>query len=280
VRLTVSEDFGAHRLVQTDAPKVVGAETVMRLLERNATVATRYGGGFVQSIDGQAGGHAGGRPIDWFFYVNGVEASMGAAAIRVYDGDRVWWDRHDWGATMDTPAVVGSYPEPFTHGSAGKRLPVRVECAVPDGAPCQTVLSRLAALGVPAGSGSVDLSSGSETLRVLVGLWGQLRGDPVAATLEHGPTGSGVYARPDSAGDKLTLLDATGAVTRVLGPSAGLVAATQQGDHQPVWIVSGSDQAGLTAAAGALDTTTLHDHFAVALDHGAPIALPVTKGSA
>jgi hypothetical protein len=181
---------------------------------------------------------------------------------------------------METPAVVGSFPEPFLHGNAGKRLPVRVECAAPATAPCQTVLSRLAALGVPAGSGSLGLLSGSQTLRVLVGLWGQLRGDPVAATLERGPTGSGIYARPGTAGNTLSLLDQTGAVARVLGPAAGLVAATRQGDHQPVWIISGSDQAGLAAAAAALDATALRDHFALALDHGTAIGLPVAGAHA
>ncbi len=50
----------------------------MSLLLRNYPVATRYGGGFVQSIDGLAGGQEGGRPVDWFYYVNGVEARTGS----------------------------------------------------------------------------------------------------------------------------------------------------------------------------------------------------------
>ena len=37
------------------APKIVGQETVMSLLERNYQVTTRYGGRFVQSIDGPRG---------------------------------------------------------------------------------------------------------------------------------------------------------------------------------------------------------------------------------
>ena len=71
-RLLVTADFGNRVLVRDDAPKVRGADTVMRLVQRNAKVTTRYGGGFVQSIDGVAGGQRGGRPVDWFFYVDGV----------------------------------------------------------------------------------------------------------------------------------------------------------------------------------------------------------------
>ena len=51
----------------------------MRLLDRNAEISTRYGGGFVQSIDGIEGGRSDGRQLDWFFYVNGVESPVGAA---------------------------------------------------------------------------------------------------------------------------------------------------------------------------------------------------------
>ena len=55
----------------------------MRLLQRGFEVETRYGGAFVQEIDGVGGGRRGGRPVDWFFYVNGIEAETrrrGAAA--------------------------------------------------------------------------------------------------------------------------------------------------------------------------------------------------------
>ena len=56
VRLTVTRDFGARVLSRTSAPKVRGAETVMSLLLRNDKLTTKYGGGFVESIDGLSGG--------------------------------------------------------------------------------------------------------------------------------------------------------------------------------------------------------------------------------
>src|SRR4051812_50205789 len=70
-RLTVTQDFGSRHQRELTAPKVSGQETVMRLLERNAKVATRFGGGFVQSIDGVAARRRGRRPIDWVYYGNG-----------------------------------------------------------------------------------------------------------------------------------------------------------------------------------------------------------------
>jgi hypothetical protein len=274
VRLTVSEDFGNRPLIQRERPEAEGRETVMRLLQRNARVTTRYGGGFVQSIDGRGADRGSGRLRDWFFYVNGVESDEGAASVTVHEGDRIWWDRHDWGAAMRVPAVVGSFPEPFLHGIDGKRLPVRVECIDPRGAACRAAAGRLTEHGIVAARGGLQTSLTQETLRMLVGPWSRLRADESAASLEEGPRTSGVYARPARDGRSIAVLDDRGRVTRTLRAGAGLVAATRYQDGQPVWIVTGTDERGLRAAAEALAEDILGDHFAVAIAGGLGIGLP------
>jgi hypothetical protein len=275
VRLTVSRDFGAHAQRQTRQPRLRGSETVMSLLLRNAKVRTRYGGGFVQSIDGRAGGQRAGRPIDWFYYVNGVQASKGAAETVVHRGDSVWWDLHDWSQTGNVPAVVGSFPEPFLHGLEGRRLPVRVECADPGGEPCKTVTAKLRALGVPAAVSAIVAGEAQSTLRVLVGPLAKLYGVPAARNLQRGPAASGVYTRPASDGASIALLDGDGHATRTLAAGSGLLAATRYGQGAPVWVVAGTDAAGLTLAARALSEATLAHRFAVAVSAtGQPLAVP------
>ena len=276
VDLVVSEDFGARPLVQTDAPKRGGSDTVMRLLQRNAKVATRYGGGFVQSIDGRAGGRHDGRPVDWFFYVNGIESERGAASVKVHDGDHVWWDRHDWGATMRVPAVVGAFPEPFVHGADGKRFPVRIECGDPHGADCDRVNDALLKLGLIPGRGQLGATPSLETLRVLVGTWRQVRVNEAAAQLARGPRASGVYAKPSADGRTIAALDARGHVRERLGAGTGLVAATSTNDQQPTWVVTGTDAAGVSAAVAAFaqGESTLAGKFALAISGGRGIALP------
>jgi hypothetical protein len=276
-KLTITRDFGAHPLRELDAPSVKGSETVMRLLQRNAKVTTRFGGGFVQSIDGLAGGRSSGRPVDWFYYVNGVEASRGAASTRLRGGDRIWWDRHDWSGAMRVPAVVGSFPEPFVHGIDGKRLPVRVECATPGNDPCKQVSERLVSFGVPAATGGLLTASVEETLRVLVGPWSALRADHAVDELERGPAESGVYARIAEDGRSITTLDAGGHAVRTLGPGTGLVAATQTGDAKPVWMVTGTDESGVESAVRAFDEGTLDHRFAVAVSNDLPISLPEAR---
>ena len=94
--MTVSQDFGETRMAPTSSQQAREGETVMRLLQRTFDVQTRFGGNFVQEIDGVSGGREDGRRVDWFYYVNGIEASEGAGERKLYPGDRVWWDHHDW----------------------------------------------------------------------------------------------------------------------------------------------------------------------------------------
>jgi Domain of unknown function (DUF4430) len=268
VQLTVTRDFGATVLGSWRAPSVRGQETVMSLLLRNASVSTRYSGGFVQSIDGVAGGRERGQPVDWFYYVNGVEAPLGAASTKVHSGDRIWWDRHDWSQTDHVPAVVGSYPEPFLGGIAGKRLPVRVECAQVGGRACSAVTSQLRASGVPAAVAALGSGIDRQTLRVMVAPWALLKGEPAAAALQSGPGASGVYARFSADGRTLTPLDRDGHAAGALGAASGLIAATAREESAPVWLVTGTDSAGVEAAARAFGRGSLENRFAVTVTAG------------
>jgi hypothetical protein len=276
VRLLVTRDFGATTIRSWSAPQARGEETVMSLLTRNAKVATRYSGGFVQSIDGVAGGREGAQPVDWFYYVNGVEASKGAASTRVHPGDYVWWDRHDWSQTDDVPAVVGSFPQPFLNGLDGKRLPVRVECAEVGGEACKRVAGQLRDQGVPAGVSALGGGGGKLTLRVLVAPWSTLSREFALRELKQGPQASGVYARfAGGGGGTLELLDARGRPTQTLAAGAGLIAATRSGEEAPVWAVTGTDAAGVDGAARAFGAASLRNRFAVAVaPGGATLALP------
>jgi hypothetical protein len=275
VTVFVTRDFGAHPSpgspAEIDAP---GGETAMRALQRRFKVTTRYGGGFVQSIGGTAGGTRSGRPVDWFYYVNGIEAPKGSADTELHRGDVVWWDFHDWGTAQRVPAVVGAWPEPFLHGIDGHRLPARVECASGYDAICQTVQKQLGDIGVIAGEAALGTRSGDEILRVVVGPWPEVRTDFTLRLIAKGPAASGVYARPSADGRTLDVLDGRGRVARTLGPGTGLIAAGAVQDQPPVWAVTGTDRAGIAMAARSLTTDALRGKFAVALRDDVPIALP------
>jgi hypothetical protein len=264
------------------------SDTVMRVLEGNADISTRYGGGFVQSIDGIEGTQRGGHPYDWFFYVNGVESTVGADDYSLHGGEAIWWDYRDWSAAMRVPTVVGSWPEPFTGGYEGKRRPVAVEC-LEGGPSCAEVRGGLEAAGAavePADGPKTHLYGGKSAhrrdltdgaIRVLVGPWGRVRRDPAAAQIEEGPQASGVFASFASHGGGFELqgLGEDGKPARAFGPGAGLVAATRRYEAPPTWVVTGTTEAGTRAAAGLLDSADLRDHYAVATEGGKETPLPL-----
>jgi hypothetical protein len=278
-RLLVTRDFGERRVLSATEDPIESGETVMRLLMRNANVATRYGGRFVNAVNGIASTTKSGRRLDWFYYVNGIEADVGAAERNVRGNDRVWWDYHDWSSAMRVPAVVGSFPEPFVHGSEGKRYPVRIDCGQDDAQTCSRVSDKLQAAGIAPSTSAIGAPAGKEVLRLVVGKWSEVREDAASEQIEKGPDKSGVFARfaptGTSVGYDLELLDAQARAVRTLGPGSGLVAATRFEDQAPTWVVAGIDSSGLDRAAALLDQRTLESRFALATSRGPPIALPL-----
>ncbi len=269
--LTVTRDYGTVPVLHRQLGDLTESDTVMRALERNAEITTRYGGGFVQSIEGLEAEESADGSLDWFFFVNGVESTIGAADYSLHGGESIWWDYRDWEAAMRVPAVVGSWPQPFLGGYDGKRRAVAVECLGGGGA-CDEVEERLAGAGV-----DVSPRPSSGAIRILVGPWSRLRSDPAAAQVERGPQVSGVFAEfhREGNGYRLSGIDESGDAGADLGPDGGLVAATRRYEEPPVWMVTGVSGAGVRAAASLLDAADLRDHYAVAVDGGKETSLPL-----
>ena len=271
VELTVTRDYGADELLSREIGDATESDTVMRVLERNAEISTRFGGGFVQTIDGLEAERRDGRYWDWLYYVNGVEASVGAAAYKLHGGEAIWWDHRDWTSAQRVPAVVGSWPHPFVEGYEGRRRPVAIECEIEESV-CTEVRTRLERAGA-----TVAPTSADGTIHVLVGAWGQIRDDPAAAQIEDGPQASGVFAEfaLEDGYFELYGLDEEGQRARSFGPDAGLVAATRRGGSPPVWVVTGTSGAAVSVAARLLNRDDLRDHYAVAVEGEEETPLPV-----
>lgn len=277
VHLRVTDGFGAKVLAEPAAPKQAGSDTVMRLLQRNAKVQTRYGGGFVQSIDGLAGQADAGKQIDWFFYVNGILAGRGAAAWRVREGERIWWDRHRW-ELAQIGAVVGDYPQPMKDGHDGKFAGAQLDCrAAPE--ICDDARERLEDAGVRVTVGEVAKAGGRT--RVVVGAWQRIGGAArEISQLSGGPAVSGVFAKIASSGTPTGLDDAGRplATAAIRETNPGLVAALKPTDATPLWILTGRDEAAVASAVAALDPDALAGAPAVLVEDGRARALPLRRG--
>jgi hypothetical protein len=124
--LWVTRDRGGQVIFAGGVP--AGLDGI-QAVERKLKVSTRYGGRFLQSIDGISGSLTGQR--DWFFFVNGIEGDRSATEVTLHPGDVLWWDYRSWsGGAMSVPLVVGAYPEPFLHGFPGRTSVVGADRAV------------------------------------------------------------------------------------------------------------------------------------------------------
>ena len=277
VTITVTRDFGARRLASVTIPRDDSTETIASLLKRSLH-AQLAPDGSVQSIEG----HPSTGRDRWFAFINGISTSLAPLQLKltkVHPGDSVWWDLHDTTAATTVRAVVGEYPEPFEHGSAGRRLPTTLQCAPDLKSACNTVSSALSADNVPIATSLLGTGSGQDSLAVVVGKWSDLTPQLVARLVEHGPDASGIYAKFVNGGAALVLLDGRGNPARTLHAEAGLVAATSDSQSKPTWLITGTDTAGVNAAARALTAADLKRHFAVAVTAGSPISLPVAGTS-
>lgn len=269
VKITVTRDFG-NRLGAAEFDELPAGPTVMRLLQKSFAVETSYGGRFVTTIDGLGQMHNPER--DWIYYVNGREAEVGAAALRVSPGDRVQWDLHRWDGMPIGKAIVGAYPQPLLNAGA------HVACLRAGEKSCAAAEERLAAAGVhpatelagvPVVVGEVPDLAGNK-VRIRFGKQGGL------PDLERPPAESGLFVRVH--GDELELFSEAAERRGKLGPGQGVVFATAD-DDGPVWFVLGADKAGVAAAVELLDERVLADQFAVYATAGGGVSdLPMGPG--
>jgi Domain of unknown function (DUF4430) len=274
----VTRDFGHTELGAASVARVREDQTVMRLLRSEFDVDTSFGGRFVQGIDGLDGEGAGGQ-VDWFYFVNGMEAGVGAAEYELSPGDRVQWDYRDWAAAMRVPAIVGAFPEPFLHGVEGELRPVRVECEDTESRVCEEAKERLDRVGVKTSSSSLG-APGTETVtRLVVARWPRARIVRGASGLEDGPEATGVFARFVRGRRVLELLDESGEPARRVEPGdgVGLVLAMRPRADELVWLVTSFDDQGLEAGVRALSENRLRDAFAVAVTARTVQKLPLAE---
>jgi Domain of unknown function (DUF4430) len=182
-QLWVTRDRGAELLVEAE---VDAGQTLIRALASEADVETRYGGRYVQSVNGLEGSLEAQR--DWFWFVNGYEGDRSAASYRLRDGDVAWLDYRSWQREGEARVVVGAYPEPFLHGYDGRRRTAAVRYAAGQEERARDLAAEIGAdsvepLGtaVPAGANVLEVQAGPPRLQGE--LLGETAGDPVRFVL-------------------------------------------------------------------------------------------------
>jgi len=194
-QLWVTRDRGADLIVDAE---VEAGQTVMRALAGEADVETRYGGRYIQSVNGIEGSL--GERHDWFWFVNGYEGDRSAASYTLRDGDVAWLDYRAWQREGEARVVVGAFPEPFIHGYEGKTRTAVVRF---EGSRARAThfahrvgADSIEPLGtaVPAGANVLELREGPS--RATAELLGETAGDPVRVVLSGNPDLTRAYEVP------------------------------------------------------------------------------------
>lgn len=280
VSLWVTRDFAREEMFARKVPLEPG-KSVMNILQDNLQVKTQYGGGFVESINGLASGYTGAdkKKKDWFYYMNGIITSVGAMDYRPIAGEVIWWDYHDWGSTVFTPAVIGAFPEPFRSGYRGVN-PGTMVLVTPE---CEKLGEKLAEYMRSLGVKEVEVKPYSESLLVedkkitlVVGLWNQLENSPYWQRMQKQRRKTGLFV--ELASDYFATLSANGAVSQRFHENVGAIIATGtgMGDTTPVWLVTGLDQNGLESTVKILteNNGAVKQHFGALVVDGKVIAVP------
>jgi hypothetical protein len=280
VRLVITRDFGQKVLLDKEAA-IGGNSSVIDVLKANTDVTTKYDGSYVESIQGLKS-HSGiiAGNSDWFYYINGICSDAGAGDYTLRPGEVIWWDYHAWkGTGFVNSAVIGCYPEPFKHGYRG-------------GAAATVVMSSASSLNLAAEAEKAlkaqdvsvtrtDLNNNLLEKRsspvIVIGTWEELKSLAYLNQINSAcrKTGTGVHFTDTS----LELLDLGGNPARTLNQGAGVITATGTGlgDKNPVWIVAGTDQAGLEQAINLLTKNPgrIARFYSTAVAAGEVIRLPL-----
>jgi len=149
VKVIVTQNFG-NKLMLDELVVVSIGTSALGALEEVAMVETKYGGGFIEAINGISSQYSAGAKTknDWFFFVNGMSANVGAREYKLHDGDVEHLDLHDWSFHAFIPATIGDFPQPFLGGYKGKTLPTIIVYDENFQAHSLDLMSKLRKLGV------------------------------------------------------------------------------------------------------------------------------------
>ncbi len=253
-RVTVTRSFG--RVVLRDRTvELRRGSDAMRALQEAAEVRTAYGGGFIEAVDGLESAYGKGpggtgEKLDWFFYVNGQMADVGAAAYQVRDGDWLVFDYHRWDLSPFTPALAGCFPPSFLNGYGGPPRGVGVLYAAGWEEEARELARALEDAGagpcVPAEIGEGWIPSPG-CYEAVLGEWAQLERIPPLAGSFRQAEEAGMFAF--FRGGELLLLDERGGERARYAHAAGLVTCTgPRLGEGAVLLLSGTDREGVQSA--------------------------------
>lgn len=252
--VSITRNFGKV-IIKSKSVEARSGDSVMDVLKRAADVETEYGGGFVSSIEGLRRSPGAGGGNDWFFYVNGVLANVGAPEYEVEADDHVWWDYHAWNEKNFIPTVVGAYPSPFARGYSRDKSATTMLLSDQLESLAREIGTFLENQGAAVQySGDLEEQPGAEAKGPVIAVCTTVEaaGNDWIRRLLDGSGRSGTFLALD--GEKLISLDSEGKTSNTGEDLVAAVVASSSGigDPSPTWLVICTGEAGASQAARLL----------------------------
>jgi len=283
VTVVVTQDFGKELILEQKIE--IGADTsAMAALQMIADVETKYGGGFVSSINGISSEYEGASQSkqDWFFCINGIASNIGARDYILRDGDVEHWDFRGWSYHQFIPAIIGDFPQPFQSGYQDELKPTSVVYEEAFSAEAEALAKKLKGYGVTEVSAVrcdllSDEAKGNSNLIIIA-----VPDNTLISELNNAHKKLGFYAYFEQ--NTLIAFDAEGNPSGKFGEGCGLIQATQNpwnpkgvgSGENVVWMVTGVDVNGVRSAAEVLtdNNDELRHAFAVVISNKKVIKIP------
>ncbi len=282
VKLVVTKDYGKEDLFYGEV-KIEEGYTVMDILEENVELGTKWGGEFVSEINGikMDNGLESGKRQDWFYFVNGVCADVGAGGYELSPGDIVWWDYHPWESIKSAnAAVIGAYPEPFINGYTDEEKTVVLMTSKDKLDLAEELKKSMEEVGVS----NIEVKELNETElenrnnpTILLGKWNDINNIDYIEGLNESYQKTGLNLHFTE--KEIELLDYSGNIAQKVSNDIGVIVATGEGlgDSNPLWLVIGIDESGLSKALNILinDPKAIKNKYGVAVISEEIIGLPI-----
>jgi len=279
----VTTNFGEKVLVEQTVD-IQDSTTAMDALMAVADVETKYGGGFVNAINGISSQYesAGGAKNDWFFYINGMASNIGAKEYILSEGDVENWDFRSWGYHQFVPAIIGNFPQPFLSGYRGKVKPTIIVYELWLEEFALSLEEKLSELDVKEVSVQnfdqlTELNRKQNNL-ILLGS----KGNGMISELNKAQKKLGFYTCFHQG--NIGVFNDEGEVTAEYSSGCGVIQATQNPWNprgtgvceNVVWIVSGTDEDGVESAINTLINSgdELRHFCAIVISDGELIKVP------
>lgn len=250
--LLITRDYG--RTILEEREVCAENKAVLNILHEifPGEIETAYGGSYLCGIKDLKAT----RGYDWFFYVNGFFADVGALDYFPTVGEKIWWDYHQWRIQRSANALIGCYPEPFLHGYQGKIKPTKIVYTPTQKAKAFELLDSLKSLGVQEIDSEIFAAEFTphQGPRLVIGKWSDLENNNYLQQLNQGFQKNGFL---HFTGASLHLYDYQGEKLKELSGDVGVIVAfaAKAADLAPLWLISGLNEKGVEKACNLLINT-------------------------